>query len=526
MTRILIIDDDAAVRGMLEKLIKSRGYEPIVAENALVGLAALEAPGVDAVFCDVVLPEMDGLEFLEQARRIDQDVPVILMSAFIDHRKITRALQLNAFDLVEKPFDIATIDVTLAKTISQRRLLLQQRRAQSLSQRVEALIRTLNASPDLDRLYGTLTVETSAALDVSDFGVFARVGESLEVRVGRGRIHWPEGEWPRPIRECVELGRVTEVSTAVSCFGEGEEVGVGLCLPLQMEMQRWGVLSMFREEGTIDEIDRRLFRLVADHLASSITVRERSAELERALRALEEAQGRLLRTEKLASVTKLVAGLAHEIKNPLTSMQFAVANARSELDDLEPDPNRAAGLSRFLDLFASDVDRLRERVDRFMDLARPDAAPRDQVNIGDHLRHVVDSAAARATANSIDLSLSLPESLPALELDPVGFENAVLNLVVNAIEAIQSDGWVKVGASYDTDTVVVSVEDSGPGLSVEARERMFDIFYTTKAKGAGLGLSQVHVFVEIHGGDVHWHSTPAATRFELRLPRRVATRLS
>ncbi|MEO1174938.1 MAG: histidine kinase dimerization/phospho-acceptor domain-containing protein, partial [Myxococcota bacterium] len=353
---------------------------------------------------------------MDRSRRIDPDVPVVLTGASVGKETLIRALQLDAFDFLEIPFDASAVETVLGRTVARRHLLLSQRRSQIQAQRVERLIRQLNGSPDLARLYRTLKVEAAAALDVTDFAVFARVGDALEARAGRGLGLWSAAHWSDEIRDCVEHGRVTDVSSVAACLGTGDEVGAGLCLPLQMEMHRWGVLALFRDGGRVDEVDRRQFRLVADHLSSSIAVRERSAELERALRALEEAQGRLLRTEKLASVTKLVAGLAHEIKNPLTSMQFAVTNARDELRDLEPNRERAAGLDRFLDLFSSDVERLRERVDRFMALARPDAAAREHVHISDHLRHVVDSAAARATANRIDLSLSLPEGLEVSKL--------------------------------------------------------------------------------------------------------------
>ena len=113
-----------------------------------------------------------------------------------------------------------------------------------------------------------------------------------------------------------------------------------------------------------------------------------------------------------------------------------------------------------------------------------------------------------------------------MELDPVGLETAVMNLVVNAIEACPAEprNAIEVGVRMEDPWVVVWVQDDGPGLSIDARERMFDIFFTTKARGAGLGLSQVHVFTETHGGDVRWTSSSQGTRFELWLPVSVAQR--
>lgn len=523
--RVLVIDDEEAVSELLRTLVSSLGHEPVVVRCAELGLAALEAPGVDVVVCDVVMPEMDGLAFLSEVGRRDPDVPVVLTTAHVDTKNLTRALRLNAFDVLEKPFDVATFEAALTRAICHREVLLQRHRISGLSQRVEALVRELNASPDLTGLYKTLDQQTLSALEADAFAVYRRLGSVIERQAGVGRAAWPENEWPMQIRRCLDEGELTEYSSESACFEFGVSSGIGLCLPLQMEMQRWGLLLVFRKEAPVDEIDRRYFRLLADHLSSLIAVRERSAELERALRALEETQGRLLRTEKLASVTKLVAGLAHEIKNPLTSMQFAVANARDELRDLVPAEQNAASMDQYLDVLAKDIDRLRERVDRFMQLARPDSAPRMHVDVVQLVRQVVDSTLPLADAREISLALEAPDAVPPIEVDPIAFEDALLNLVLNSVEAIDRNGAVIVRVAAAVHAVVVSVEDDGPGLDVEARERMFDIFYTTKAKGAGLGLSQVHVFVETHGGDIQWNSSEGKTRFDLLLPRRVGDRL-
>ncbi len=511
---------------MLRALVSTRGDQTVIAGDGRKGLELFVNHDIDLVFCDIVMPDMGGLEFLERARASDPEVPVVLMTAYADKNKLTRAVQLNAFDFLEKPFELAKLDVAIERALWQRQILLQRKRTRRFAARVEDLVRRLNATRELSVLYRLLEHDVHDALDVTQFAVFARVGDSLERRAGHGVESWTIDEWSDPVFQCLEHGRVREFAHARDAFGVPmDEVGVGVCLPLRVELQRWGALVLFRADGSFDDIDRRNFRLVSDHLASSIAVRERSAELERALRALEEAQGRLLRTEKLASVTKLVAGLAHEIKNPLTSMQFAVVNARDELRELEPDAERTAGVTRFLDLFASDVDRLRERVDRFMELARPDAAAREHVDVGALIERVLKSVGSRALAQEVDLVADLDHGIPKLELDPEGLEAAVVNLVVNALEALAGPGRVRLELTADEHCILIAVDDNGPGLTVEAKERMFDIFFTTKASGAGLGLSQVHVFIETQGGKVTWNSSSHGTRFELRIPRMISHRL-
>ncbi len=512
---------------MLQTLVAARGFEVEIAEDAETAVERFESGGIDVVFCDVVLPGITGLDALERMTELDSDVPVVLMTAYADKSKLTRAVRLDAFDFLEKPFDLDAVEVSLRRAVAQRELLMSRRRNRELAGQVEELLRQLNATRDSTQLFQSFRRHALHTLQLDGMALYARLGEALELRAGEAKEYVPGEEWPHYVVQCIESGEVTALED-LRDFDLAHRDPVGLCLPIRIEQQVWGIALLIREGKRFDDVDMRHFRMVVDHLASSIAVRERSEELERALHALEETQGRLLRTEKLASVTKLVAGMAHELKNPLTSMQFAVANAEDEIAALPLDPEQTQGLRRFLELLGSDVGRLRDRVDRFMELARPDAAARDQVQVSAVIHGVVESLRPRARANGIALH-ELTDETPPMELDPVGLENAVTNLVVNAIEAFPQnsrDKAIEIGTRLESPWLVVWVRDDGPGLSIDARERMFDIFFTTKARGAGLGLSQVHVFTETHGGDVQWESSSKGTRFELRLPLCVTRRVN
>lgn len=511
---------------MLQTLVSARGFAVELAEDGESALEAFESGVFDAVFCDVVLPGLSGLEVLERMTAVDQDVPVILMTAYADKSKLTRAVRLDAFDFIEKPFDLDAVEVCLRRAVTQRELLRSRRRSRELGARVEQLLRQLNATRDSKQLFDRFQRLVPRTLGLDGAVLYARVGDTLERRMGEGKELLSAGEWPIAVHQCIESGEITALESAED-FALPQQEPVGLFLPIRIELQLWGIALFVREGSRFDDVDMRHFRMVVDHLASSIAVRERSEELERALRALEETQGRLVRTEKLASVTKLVAGMAHELKNPLTSMQFALANVEDEIAALPLTPPQTAGLRRFVELLGSDVGRLRQRVDRFMELARPEAAARAHVEVSSVIHGVVESLRPRAHANGLTIS-EVSNDTPTMEIDPVGLENAVTNLVVNAIEAYPegaADRTIEVGVRVEGAWLVVWVQDDGPGLSIDARERMFDIFFTTKARGAGLGLSQVHVFTEAHGGDVRWRSSAGGTRFELWLPLAVTRRV-
>jgi signal transduction histidine kinase len=229
-----------------------------------------------------------------------------------------------------------------------------------------------------------------------------------------------------------------------------------------------------------------------------------------------ELQQRALMAEKLAAVGTLTAGLSHEIKNPLNAaaLQLAVLERRVTRLPAQEQP----ALVEPLKLVQHEVARLNAILEDFLQFARPRELQLAPVDAAVMLQHIADLLAAQAERASVRIERRWSAALP-LQADPGRLQQAVMNLVLNAIQATPGGGAVRIEAAVSDGHVQIAVEDSGPGIPDELRRRVFEPFFTTKPGGSGLGLPIVHSVVEQHGGAVSVErGRLGGARFLVRLP--------
>jgi signal transduction histidine kinase len=216
----------------------------------------------------------------------------------------------------------------------------------------------------------------------------------------------------------------------------------------------------------------------------------------------------------MSLVGELAAGLAHEVKNPLTGIQGAVDILIRRKDP--SDPEREA-----LENVRHEVGRIDATVRTILDHARPRAAQRASASLIEAVRRAVLLASDHSESAGLPIAITLTTDRDDLlmAIDAAQIEDAVLNLLLNATEAIEGDGRVEVRVHADDETATVEVHDSGRGISAEDLKRIFDPFYTTTPGGTGLGLPAVRRIARAHGGRVEVTSTPGeGSSFILKLP--------
>jgi two-component system, NtrC family, sensor histidine kinase HydH len=228
---------------------------------------------------------------------------------------------------------------------------------------------------------------------------------------------------------------------------------------------------------------------------------------------------RAQRAEKLAAVGTLAAGLSHEIRNPLNAaaLQLTVLERRLRKTALPPDA--LPQLLEPLALVQGEIRRLSGFLEEFLQFARPREIDATPLFLDDVVARVVDLLRPEAAGRGVQLE-SHPGEPPTLYGDAGRLQQAILNLVLNAVQAVPAGGWVRIATRANAPHVEVSVEDNGPGVPPELREKIFEPFFTTKASGSGLGLPLVHSVVQQHGGTLHVETSSAGgARFVIRLPR-------
>jgi signal transduction histidine kinase len=285
--------------------------------------------------------------------------------------------------------------------------------------------------------------------------------------------------------------------------------------------RRWEVVQMpARELGMLDS---SLATMTAHLLNEEQELRRRIEDVNAATEKLKEAQQRLVRTERLASVGRLAAGLAHEIGNPIASLMG--------LQDLLIEGGLSATeQSDFLARMRRETERIHHILRDLLDFARPSQVQdREALREPGDVAGAIDDALAlvspQKVMKQVHVECKLNESLPLVALSRTELVQVLLNLLLNAADALSGEGAVTIRARRSGALVRIEIEDNGPGLAESVRERLFEPFVTTKeiGKGTGLGLAVCRGLVEGAGGLIGWDASFASgTRFVIELPLFVA----
>ncbi len=226
-----------------------------------------------------------------------------------------------------------------------------------------------------------------------------------------------------------------------------------------------------------------------------------------------------LESERIAALTMLAAGVAHEIGNPLNSLTIHLQLIERKLKK-KADPELVAELSGPLEIAQSEIKRLDFIVEKFLSAIRPTQPQLENCDINELLREAIQFIGPEVQDRRIDLTLHLNPQLPQLRLDPDQFKQVFYNLIRNAAQAIGSDGEIAVRTEADDFNVMLSFSDNGGGIPGDQVGRVFDPYFTTKKAGSGLGLLIVHRIVREHGGELEFESKEGkGTDVTIYLPR-------
>jgi two-component system sensor histidine kinase HydH len=316
---------------------------------------------------------------------------------------------------------------------------------------------------------------------VTAFNVWA---ESILGRAAGDVIGRPAGEaLPEKCRDVLaELGQGGKVvEREIEC-----PVNTGKEVPLEV------IAATLHEEGEIPQGSVILFRDLTE---------------------LRQLKAEIARSQRLASIGSLAAGVAHEIRNPLSSIKGFATYFREKLRG-SPEDTRTA------DIMIQEVERLNRVVRQLLDLSRPMEMKKVPTSVGSLIEHTLKLTELQARKKGVSIKTDIAPGTPDAVVDPDRIKQALLNLCLNALEAMKAGGILTLTLRrQDERTLRIGISDTGPGISREEMDRIFDPFYTTKTSGTGLGLAIVHRIVEAHGGEIRVTSeTGGGTTFTILLP--------
>ncbi|PYC22276.1 hybrid sensor histidine kinase/response regulator [Pseudomonas jessenii] len=501
--RLLIVDDNVATRYALRRRLERHGYEVLEAGTGGEGLALIESEVLDALILDVNLPDMSGFDIVRILRADSRTalLPVIHVSAAsIQTGDIITGLNAGADAYLIHPVDPDVLLATL-------RTLLRVRDTENALRESEARFRE----------------------------IFANVSAPIAVLDANLKVHECNQAFAQLIIDNQDPQILRE------CFAEDQSAILNELRLRLVDGERWqGTLNM-RVQGEIRETEWQIspyrtpeLSLVFVEDVTEHRHRERShlarlddttTQLAKEVAERVRAEAQLLQVQKMDALGKLTGGIAHDFNNLLTGIITSLELIQKRVVD-----GRLDKVQFYSEAALNSAMSAASLTHRLLAFARQQPLDTRPVDINEQVRSL-EELLVRTIGERINLKLELTNK-PAIALvDPVQLESAVLNLVINARDALPAGGniWVNTYAAYshgdpnlaDGAYVALSVRDDGTGIEHNVIDKVFDPFFTTKplGQGTGLGLSTIYGFARQSGGDAHIRSVARrGTEVTIMLP--------
>lgn len=507
-SRILVIDNEPEIRAIVVSFFSQKGYEVAEASGGVQGINLAKAGNFHAVLLDLNMPEMDGITVLENLRKINPDLQVIIMTGHGTLENAVQAMKLGAADYVLKPVNLHELEARIQKAAEKTTLhsllgLYEAGKAVFSTVKQEELVEIV-----MDLIWKTLKVDQASLLLTDEHGkLYIAAGRNLP-RESAQKTHLMIGEkvasLPPDEQQNFILAENFEEHESFKNFKGKTQIGSAIICPLFSRDRFLGVLNLDRMKGgePFSGHDRNCAVIFASQVSMAVQNSGLYQALERKAAENEAMQKNLHQAEKLASLGRFASGVAHEINNPLTSvMGFA---------HLIIENKNSADIGRYAEIIYDQAKRCGKIVQDllvFSKSGKHKEAGKEWLEMKGFISGVLDNMTALLREKQIKVEILWPDD----ELWVCGISSQlkilVENIIQNAEQAMAeriSGKKIVISAVFKIGKAVIRFRDNGCGVNPDIVGRIFDPFFTGKeiGKGAGLGLSLCHSIADGHGGNI------------------------
>lgn len=217
-------------------------------------------------------------------------------------------------------------------------------------------------------------------------------------------------------------------------------------------------------------------------------------------------------SRRLSASGRLTRGVAHEVKNPINAIVLHLQLLRNKLAQQEPDTRR------HMDIIDTEIRRLDRVVQTLVDFTRPRDLHLEEIDLRRLMEDVAQLAAPDAEQHGVTIERRMPEQRLPIKVDVDLMKQALLNVVINGVQAMPQGGLLTISARRENNAVVADIRDEGAGIPQDMRDKIFELYFTTKKDGSGIGLAQTYQILQWHYGSVDFESAETGTVFHFHIP--------
>jgi PAS domain S-box-containing protein len=512
---VLVVDDERLMRDLCSETLTGAGFAVRTAKDAPEALTRLTEEPAAVLLLDVMLPSMSGLEALRVVGERFPLMPVVMITAFASQQSTIQALKAGAYDYLSKPFHQEDLIRAVARAAERHHLLQENARlVADLQAKVAELSTLYRLSENFARELELRVKERTEALRRNQRlveSIITNMASGLLVTDTAGHITMINRQGEQTLR----CDRQQILGQPLPDLFPGAEMMLEVPMePVQQE------IPLGLPDGT-----RVPLGFSSSFLVDDEGRREGVIVVFRDLSEIKALQQEVLRHDRLAAIGQVAAGVAHEIRNPLFGITSVAQILANEVDFT---PAHRELVTAML----SEGRRLNALVNDLLLYGRPSSLHRRPVDLGQIWDEILGLQREELQAKGLTLRREVPPGFPAVPVDADKMKQVFLNLLKNAQEATTAGGTITValrlrpvqagrrrGAGGRAGFAEVALSDTGIGIPAADRERIFDLFFTTKPGGSGLGLPICRRIVEDHGGRILVDSKEGeASTFTVLLP--------
>jgi signal transduction histidine kinase/DNA-binding response OmpR family regulator len=547
LQEILVVDDNPTNLKLIHTLLTQNNYKIRIAKSGKMALRSASSNPPSLILMDITMPEMDGFEACQHLKQnsITKDIPVIFLSALKEEFDIVRGFDVGGVDFVTKPFKSEILlsrirthltIYTLRKQLSQMNTNLEQQvkeQTQTLN-RVYKISQSLTEEIKLKPLFEKLMPILLDNCNADYTCIIKYQNNNLDIKTSYRKnshiVHHDEIEqdrnmffYPTSIAKQVEethlpywINNINEEDAfkfRPDPYFDTHKPNAIICFPVLSKNELLGLIYLEIEDKNLefDDDHMKFIEILMSHVSIAIENAQFYKELEQKVEErtteLKTAQNEILKSERLATLGKLTASVAHELRHPLGTIRSSSYALRHKINTLE------APIEKILDRIERNVHRCDGIISEMLEYTREKSMQLEPVDLEQWLPEVLEEL---EPPDGINFKL-ISQPVPTIYIDSDRFRRVIINLFNNACQAMNDPvseeelNDIPMSLTVDiksaVDSVMIIFTDTGPGIPDEVKKHIFEPLYSTKSFGIGLGLPIVKQIVEKHQGNLEIESS-------------------